>query len=183
MNPKFDIFFKRYPQDIRPMGVNNLNQLVHHHLGSESFDVVREVGQNMYWLHEIYHKLHLIAPLANEAPHLHEVGKHMRLLGEVHYHLPILRDIHKHLTKLLEEGKDIKDLNQKLDTVGKNLEKLQAHILVNDLIELALKEQTEQAKLNAQNAIQQSIKLGNNELNNLNKLASIITPINTGSNP
>lgn len=173
MNPKFDIFFKRYPQDIRPMGVNNLNQLVHNHLGSESFDVVREVGQNMYWLHELYHKLHLIAPLANEAPHLHEVGKHMRLLGEVHYHLPILRDIHKHLTKLLEEGKNLKDLNQKLDSVSKNINKLQAHILVNDLVEVALVEKTSEAINEAQKAIQESIALGNNELNNLNKLLTI----------
>ena len=116
--------YRNLPQDIRPMGTNNLNQLVHHHLGSNSFDVVAQVQANLPWLHDLYNKLGLISALAANSESITRLGQHTQTLYAIAQSMPALKEIYCKLYTLTKMADDIHrnkevitELNGKLSTL------------------------------------------------------------------
>ena len=116
--------YRNLPQDIRPMGTNNLNQLVHHHLGSNSFDVVAQVQANLPWLHDLYNKLGLISALAANSESITRLGQHTQTLYAIAQSMPALKEIYCKLDTLTKMADDIHcneevitELNCKLSTL------------------------------------------------------------------
>lgn len=116
--------YRNLPQDIRPMGTNNLNQLVHHHLGSNSFDVVAQVQANLPWLHDLYSKLGLISALAANSESITRLGQHTQTLYAIAQSMPVLKEIYCKLDTLTKMADDIHcnkevitELNCKLSTL------------------------------------------------------------------
>lgn len=116
--------YRNLPQDIRPMGTNNLNQLVHHHLGSNSFDVVAQVQANLPWLHDLYSKLGLISALAANSESITRLGQHTQTFYAIAQSMPALKEIYCKLDTLTKMADDIHcneeaitELNCKLSTV------------------------------------------------------------------
>lgn len=116
--------YRNLPQDIRPMGTNNLNQLVHHHLGSNSFDVVAQVQANLPWLHDLYNKLGLISALAANSESITRLGQHTQTLYAIAQSMPALKEIYCKLDTLTKMTDDIQrnkevniELNCKLNTL------------------------------------------------------------------
>lgn len=109
--------YRNLPQDIRPMGTNNLNQLVHHHLGSNSFDVVAQVQANLPWLHDLYNKLGLISALAANSESITRLGQHTQTLYAIAQSMPALKEIYCKLDTLTKMADDIPELNHKLSTL------------------------------------------------------------------
>ena len=116
--------YRNLPQDIRPMGTNNLNQLVHHHLGSASFDVVAQVQANLPWLHDLYNKLGLISALAANSESITRLGQHTQTLYAIAQSMPALKEIYCKLDTLTKIADDIHcneeaitELNCKLSTL------------------------------------------------------------------
>lgn len=116
--------YRNLPQDIRPMGTNNLNQLVHHHLGSNSFDVVAQVQANLPWLHDLYSKLGLISALAANSESITRLGQHTQTLYAIAQSMTALKEIYCKLDTLTKMADDIHcneevitELNCKLNTL------------------------------------------------------------------
>lgn len=116
--------YRNLPQDIRPMGTNNLNQLVHHHLGSNSFDVVAQVQANLPWLHDLYSKLGLISALAANSESITRLGQHTQTLYAIAQSMTALKEIYCKLDTLTKMADDIHcneevitELNCKLSTL------------------------------------------------------------------
>lgn len=107
---KYNHVFKGLPEDVRPMGTNNLNQLVHHHLGSQSFDMVACVANNLMWLKHIHNNLTSLMAIH---PHLQCLDKLMRneqtvlALAES---MPALKDIYHALDELKVAAPQLKTL-------------------------------------------------------------------------
>ena len=210
---------RNLPQDIRPMGTNNLNQLVHHHLGSNSFDVVAQVQANLPWLHDLYNKLGLISALAANSESITRLGQHTQTLYAIAQSMPALKEIYCKLdllesisgnlckgTKLNEElndkltillgiisTKDIDNLIARYDeveaklaeaetllkTINQNkldiqsLNKISVHLQASEAVTLAEQSLRQEDKLNANLLVQESIKLGNDESVNQNRLEKL----------
>lgn len=109
--------YRNLPQDIRPMGTNNLNQLVHHHLGSNSYDVVAHVQANLLWLKQLHDNLPTISSLACHGSSLTEIAKHIKGLSLIHCSLPALDDIYQNLGLIVEASK----INKASYTINKEL--------------------------------------------------------------
>lgn len=116
--------YRNLPEDIRPMGTNNLNQLVHHHLGSASFDVVAQVQANLPWLHDLYSKLGLINVLAANSEAITKLGQNTQTLYAIAQSMPALKELHCHLDTLVKAANKIhysetqtKELNNKLSAL------------------------------------------------------------------
>ena len=211
--------YRNLPQDIRPIGTNNLNQLVHHHLGSASFDVVAQVQANLPWLHDLYNKLGLISALAANSESITRLGQHTQTLYAIAHSMPALKEIYCKLdllesisgnlcksTKLNEElndkltillgiisTKDIDNLIARYDeveaklaeaetllkTINQNkldiqsLNKISVHLQASEAVTLAEQSLNQEDKLNANLLVQESIKLGNDESVNQNRLGKL----------
>ena len=211
--------YRNLPQDIRPIGTNNLNQLVHHHLGSASFDVVAQVQANLPWLHDLYNKLGLISALAANSESITRLGQHTQTLYAIAHSMPALKEIYCKLdllesisgnlcksTKINEElndkltillgiisTKDIDNLIARYDeveaklaeaetllkTINQNkldiqsLNKISVHLQASEAVTLAEQSLSQEDKLNANLLVQESIKLGNDESVNQNRLGKL----------
>lgn len=211
--------YRNLPQDTRPMGTNNLNQLVHHHLGSASFDVVAQVQANLPWLHDLYNKLGLISALAANSESITRLGQHTQTLYVIAQSMPALKEIYCKLdllesisgnlckgTKLNEELNDkltillgiisVKDIDNLiarydeveaklaeaetlLKTINQNkldiqsLNKISVHLQASEAVTLAEQSLNQEDKLNANLLVQESIKLGNDESVNQNRLGKL----------
>lgn len=211
--------YRNLPQDTRPIGTNNLNQLVHHHLGSASFDVVAQVQANLPWLHDLYNKLGLISALAANSESITRLGQHTQTLYVIAQSMPALKEIYCKLdllesisgnlyksTKINEELNDkltillgiisVKDIDNLiarydeveaklaeaetlLKTINQNkldiqsLNKISVHLQASEAVTLAEQSLNQEDKLNANLLVQESIKLGNDESVNQNRLGKL----------
>ena len=125
---KFNPMYRCLPQDIRPMGVNNLNQLVHHHLGSESFDVVAQIRANLPWLYELHQSLGAVTRLAPYATSFEEIGKHSQTLWAIAESMPALQRVYDNLTPLVQAGTSLKEMSEKYKTILAELEALHGQV-------------------------------------------------------
>ena len=146
---KFNPMYRCLPQDIRPMGTNNLNQLVHHHLGSQSFDIVAEVQANFPWLYKLYESLGTITRLAPYAAALDEVGKHSQTLWAIAESMPALQQVYNNLTPLVHAGTSLKEMNEKHKTILAELEALHGQVSQAAIQDLLTRYSTVEAKLAA----------------------------------
>lgn len=146
---KFNPMYRCLPQDIRPMGVNNLNQLVHHHLGSQSFDIVANVQANFPWLYKLYESLGTITRLAPYAASFEEIGKHSQTLWAIAESMPALQQVYNNLTPLVHAGTSLKEMNEKHKTILAELEALHGQVSQAAIQDLLTRYSVVEAKLAA----------------------------------
>ena len=125
--------YKNLPQDIRPMGTNNLNQLVHHHLGSQSFDVVAHVQANLTWLNELHNKLGIISSLANHGQTLDVLAQHTQTLWAISESMPALKDLYCNLDLIIKGAPELNCINKRLTEQNAMLNSLLGHVSEEDI--------------------------------------------------
>ena len=125
--------YKNLPQDIRPMGTNNLNQLVHHHLGSQSFDVVAHVQANLTWLNELHNKLGIISSLANHGQTLDVLAQHTQTLWAISESMPALKDLYCNLDLIIQGAPELHCINKRLTEQNAMLNSLLGHVSEEDI--------------------------------------------------
>lgn len=96
-------------RDTRHIGRNNLNQLVHQHLGSDSFMVVAEVYKAMPALKAVYDALPHIDTLSRIEPSLKELAVHTPELNAIVQSLPALKELYQYLPNLVQNSEYIRD--------------------------------------------------------------------------
>ena len=120
--------YRNLPQDIRPMGTNNLNQLVHHHLGSQSFDVVAQVQANLPWLHDLYNKLGLISALAANSESITRLGQHTQTLYAIAQSMPALKELYCNLDLITKGVPELNSIDKRLTEQNAMLNSLLGHV-------------------------------------------------------
>ena len=128
--------YKNLPQDIRPLGTNNLNQLVHHQLGSQSFDVVAHVQANLPWLNELHNKLGIISSLANHGQTLDILAQHTQTLWAISESMPALKELYCNLdliTKGVHELNSLNSIDKRLTEQNAMLNSLLGHVSKEDI--------------------------------------------------
>ena len=125
--------YKNLPQDIRPMGTNNLNQLVHHHLGSQSFDVVAHVQANLTWLNELHNKLGIISSLANHGQTLDVLAQHTQTLWAISESMPALKDLYCNLDLIIKGAPELNCIDKRLTEQNAMLNSLLGHVSEEDI--------------------------------------------------
>lgn len=116
------------PNDIRPMGVNNLNQLVYHHLGSNSFDAVAQVRENLPWLHKVFMALPAIADLSGRTEHITELAINKNVLYAVAAAMPHLKEIANNVDTLTYSVSTLKNIDDQYAAITAQLALLQGQI-------------------------------------------------------
>lgn len=115
-------------RDTRHIGRNNLNQLVHQHLGSDSFMVVAEVYKAMPALKAVYDALPHIDTLSRIEPSLKELAVHTPELNAIVQSLPALKQLCHYLPTLVQNSEYIRDFVD-------NFESYQNHVLTLPVLE------------------------------------------------
>lgn len=125
--------YKNLPQDIRPMGTNNLNQLVHHHLGSQSFDVVAHVQANLPWLNELHNKLGIISSLAAHGQTLDVLAQHTQTLWAISESMPALKELYCNLELITKGVPKLNSIDKRLTEQNAMLNSLLGHVSKEDI--------------------------------------------------
>lgn len=125
--------YRNLPQDIRPMGTNNLNQLVHHHLGSNSFDVVAQVQANLPWLNELHNKLGIISSLAAHGQTLDVLAQHTQTLWAISESMPALKELYCNLDLITKGSPKLNSIDKRLTEQNAMLNSLLGHVSKEDI--------------------------------------------------
>lgn len=125
--------YKNLPQDIRPMGTNNLNQLVHHQLGSQSFDVVAHVQANLPWLNELHNKLDIISSLAAHGQTLDILAQHTQTLWAISESMPALKELYCNLDLITKGVPKLNSIDKRLTEQNAMLNSLLGHVSKEDI--------------------------------------------------
>lgn len=125
--------YKNLPQDIRPMGTNNLNQLVHHQLGSQSFDVVAHVQANLPWLNELHNKLGIISSLAAHGQTLDILAQHTQTLWAISESMPALKELYCNLDLITKGVPKLNFIDKRLTEQNAMLNSLLGHVSKEDI--------------------------------------------------
>ena len=162
--------YRNLPQDIRPMGTNNLNQLVHHHLGSNSFDVVAQVQANLPWLHDLYNKLGLISALAANSESITRLGQHTQTLYVIAQSMPALKEIYCKLDTLTKMADDIHRNKEVITELNCKLSTLLGILKVSDIDNLITRyEEIEEQLANTENILKR-VNQNKEDLVTVNKI-------------
>lgn len=162
--------YRNLPQDIRPMGTNNLNQLVHHHLGSNSFDVVAQVQANLPWLHDLYSKLGLISALAANSESITRLGQHTQTLYAIAQSMPALKEIYCKLDTLTKMADDIHCNEEVITELNCKLSTLLGILKVSDIDNLITRyEEIEEQLANTENLLKR-VNQNKEDLVTVNKI-------------
>lgn len=106
--------------NIPNMGMHNTNQLVHNQLGLQSFEVVRNIYDNLDWLYQIHSELNKLSVIFNNLPYLNnslhlledikiirnnisnvvEVSRNLNFLRDF---LPVLQNFKKDVDTLIDK--------------------------------------------------------------------------------
>ena len=108
-------------RDTRHIGRNNLNQLVHQHLGSDSFMVVAEVYKAMPALKAVYDALPHIDTLSRIEPSLKELAIHTPELNAIVQSLPALKQLYQYLPTLVQNSEYIRDFVDNFEVYQKQV--------------------------------------------------------------
>lgn len=162
--------YRNLPQDIRPMGTNNLNQLVHHHLGSQSFDVVAQVQANLPWLHDLYNKLGLISALAANSESITRLGQHTQTLYAIAQSMPALKEIYCKLDTLTKMADDIHRNEEAITELNGKLSTLLGILKVSDIDNLITRyEEIEEQLANTEDVLKR-VNQNKEDLVTVNKI-------------
>lgn len=162
--------YRNLPQDIRPMGTNNLNQLVHHHLGSNSFDVVAQVQANLPWLHDLYNKLGLISALAANSESITRLGQHTQTLYAIAQSMTALKEIYCKLDTLTKMADDIHCNEEAITELNCKLSTLLGILKVSDIDNLITRyEEIEEQLANTENVLER-VNQNKEDLVTVNKI-------------
>lgn len=162
---KYNHMFKDLPQDIRPMGTNNLNQLVHHHLGSNSFDVVANIQSNISWLYDLYKHLPRLQLLAQHTDSIKAVGENTKTLYAIGCSMDALSEVYLNLDKLKLSAKEFHEFNHKLEDLDDKMSMILGHINEDSLNHLVQRYNQVEAALSDQENIIKAIKDNETALN------------------
>ena len=163
--------YRNLPQDIRPIGTNNLNQLVHHHLGSNSFDVVAQVQANLPWLHDLYNKLGLISALAANSESITRLGQHTQTLYVIAQSMPALKEIYCKLDLLESISSNLCESTKLNEELNDKLTILLGIISVKDIDNLIARYDEVEAKLAEAETLLKTINQNKLDIQSLNKIS------------
>ena len=163
--------YRNLPQDIRPIGTNNLNQLVHHHLGSASFDVVAQVQANLPWLHDLYNKLGLISALAANSESITRLGQHTQTLYVIAQSMPALKEIYCKLDLLESISGNLCKSTKINEELNNKLTALLGIISVKDIDNLIARYDEVEAKLAEAETLLKTINQNKLDIQSLNKIS------------
>ena len=163
--------YRNLPQDIRPMGTNNLNQLVHHHLGSASFDVVAQVQANLPWLHDLYNKLGLISALAANSESITRLGQHTQTLYVIAKSMPALKEIYCKLDLLESISGNLCKSTKINEELNDKLTALLGIISTKDIDNLIARYDEVEAKLAEAETLLKTINQNKLDIQSLNKIS------------
>jgi len=106
-----------YPHlsDVRPMGVNNLNQLVHYQIGSESYEVV----------HQVYLHLQMLKALSDNLPHITKLGSNVNKLEFFQQYLGTIVTLAENVNALVKLADNVPFLSQIAPRVNQFVENQQ----------------------------------------------------------
>jgi hypothetical protein len=106
-----------YPHlsDVRPMGVNNLNQLVHYQIGSESYAVV----------HQVYLHLQMLKSLSDNLPHITKLGSNVNKLEFFQQYLGTIVTLAENVNALVKLADNVPFLSQIAPRVNQFVENQQ----------------------------------------------------------
>lgn len=161
---------RNLPQDIRPMGTNNLNQLVHHHLGSNSYDIVANIQANLLWLKQLHDNLPTISSLSYHGSSLTEIAKHIKSLSVIHCSLPALNDVYQNLNLIVEASK-VNKASLKVNTeLNERFKVLTAIISKEGIEHLLNRYETVEKELAKHELVVEQLNQNTEDISNLNKL-------------
>jgi len=163
--------YRNLPQDIRPIGTNNLNQLVHHHLGSASFDVVAQVQANLPWLHDLYNKLGLISALAANSESITRLGQHTQTLYVIAQSMPALKEIYCKLDLLESISSNLCESTKLNEELNDKLTILLGIISTKDIDNLIARYDEVEAKLAEAETLLKTINQNKLDIQSLNKIS------------
>lgn len=163
--------YRNLPQDIRPIGTNNLNQLVHHHLGSASFDVVAQVQANLPWLHDLYNKLGLISALAANSESITRLGQHTQTLYVIAQSMPALKEIYCKLDLLESISGNLCKSTKINEELNDKLTALLGIISTKDIDNLIARYDEVEAKLAEAETLLKTINQNKLDIQSLNKIS------------
>ena len=115
------------------MGTNNLNQLVHYHLGSQSFDVVAHVQANLPWLNELHNKLGIISSLAAHGQTLDILAQHTQTLWAISESMPALKELYCNLELITKGVPKLNSIDKRLTEQNAMLNSLLGHVSKEDI--------------------------------------------------
>jgi len=163
--------YRNLPQDIRPIGTNNLNQLVHHHLGSASFDVVAQVQANLPWLHDLYNKLGLISALAANSESITRLGQHTQTLYVIAQSMPALKEIYCKLDLLENISGNLCNSTKINEELNDKLTILLGIISTKDIDNLIARYDEVEGKLAEAETLLKTINQNKLDIQSLNKIS------------
>lgn len=154
-------FYNRQVQNARPMGINNLNQLVETQLGHGGFEVVRTIYDNIQWLYALFNNIQTVTSVGNKLyaienlykylGDIESIGSNINMLVDLNNDLPVIRElaprIKSFVTELQEVNQGILDNKATMEAIQSNMVKLReetASILT--LAETRISEVVEQAE-------------------------------------
>lgn len=174
----YDPIYRNLPQDMRPMGTNNLNQLVHHHLGSESFDVVAQIRANLPWLHDLATKIHVISALAHHADNLDKIGANSTVIYALAESMPALKDIYCHLDNLVALSKVGTSINAKVTKIENELSALNGQVSQAAIDDLLKRYAEVENKLSGSEGLVNSLPVIQKDMVQLNKTVAHLLAAN-----
>lgn len=106
-----------YPHlsDVRPMGVNNLNQLVHYQIGSESYAVV----------HQVFLHLQMLKSLSDNLPHIVKLGSNVSKLEFFQQYLGSITALADNVNALIKLADNVPFLSEFAPRVNQFVENQQ----------------------------------------------------------
>lgn len=133
-------------RDSRPMGLNNLNELVHRQLGKDGFQTVRVVYDNLLWLHQLCENLGGLLSLSQNIHSADVLNQYMGDIVKTSQHLNDVVTLNNSLPY-------IKEIAPRIEAFSKSIEELNLKVT------------------NAELNVDECIKTLNNNLKNLSDLS------------
>lgn len=129
----YKIYDSSCPQDTRIMGTNNLNQLVHHQLGSNAFDTVKTVCVNLQWLKTLHDNLSLLSHLDIDARTLRNIQLNLNNINAVSACLSDVNTVAANIEYLIHLSSEICFFEKLLKQIKKVIELLDTEEIANTL--------------------------------------------------
>ena len=111
-----------YLPDYRGVGVSNLSQMVNDNLGTQGYQVVRTIYDNLVWLHQIYDVLPNALAVSQQAPVLERVSAFIDSIYEVHKYLNEIINLNGNIPLVQELAPRIESFVNELSMVRTQIE-------------------------------------------------------------
>lgn len=116
------------PTNGRPVGINNLNQLVSSQIGLSSYEVIASLQSNLPLIQAVYNELKNIQTLGLNTLAVQVIGQNIDTLKVIACSLPALQSILDNLDNITNVNKNININNENLKKIKSDLDILNSQI-------------------------------------------------------